>query len=835
MSTHTSIFVGRQTQLEQLNNHWRDAFHKKQGKAVFLVGEAGIGKTSLIEQFSRSVLKNYSGVQYAYAQCDQIAGDISPYAPFVQILNSLTEQAAKRDENWFVAYMREVGPDVLGMVPVAGSLLTASAKSVDFVWQRRKQNQASEADRSQFGQQDLFQQFTDTFRKIATNKNPLLLCIDDWHWADTSSTNLLFHLARQLSDVPLLLLATYRPHDAEAREHPILNVRTEMERYSLCDSLELDFLSRADVESYLIQRFPKANFEPEFIAWLMQTTSGNALFTTEYLSLLLNEELLTLEGQLAGELADLQPPANVEAVIRTRLGYLDQEAREMLAYGSVEGEQFTTLMLSRLLEIKPLSLIRKLRAVEETHRLIASLGQQSVYEQQTTVYRFVHTLIYRTLYNMLETEERVEISRLLLTLLEKSYQTADQTHQKELLPKLISHAVLLHDNYRVARYALEAAQESRDNFAYEEMFKYCQIGLRAVERVPKTESNTEELRIELLLRQGDAYSLLGQLQQAISSYREVEALAEQTQDILTIFRALMGQTWNLRLMEKYDDSVRVCHRAIALAQQLDKPFRLAQAYHRLGSTLWKQHNDEEALVWAKKSLEIRKQENHTVGLANEYHLLGIIHLSMGQLDEAMEWLQQAIVINQENENFGSLAWNFMNVAGIYEKRQDVDQVIKLYEKAIALCEEVRDQRGQGIASRSLGRIFNNMGQPGEAMIWYQRAMVIWQKFGMKSEIMIAHRGLGRAYFQQENYQEAARHFYQFLAISEEVPVKIGIPYVYADLGYIYFIENELDKALDYLQKALTIFEKRSIESGITQSRQRIAEVEAKLAEQENKE
>ena len=98
-SYQNSIFVGRQTQLNELNQHWREALHKKQGKVIFLTGEAGIGKTSLLEQFGRTVLKNYSGVQYAYAQCDQVAGDISPYAPFVQLLNSLTEQAAKKGDN----------------------------------------------------------------------------------------------------------------------------------------------------------------------------------------------------------------------------------------------------------------------------------------------------------------------------------------------------------------------------------------------------------------------------------------------------------------------------------------------------------------------------------------------------------------------------------------------------------------------------------------------------------------------------------------------------------------------------------------------------------------
>ena len=203
--------------------------------------------------------------------------------------------------------MREVGPDVLGMVPVSGSLLAVATKSVDFVWQRRKQSQAAE-EHSRFGQQDLFQQFTDTFRNLALKKNPLLLCIDDWHWADTSSTNLLFHLGRQLSDVPLLILATYRPNDAQIRGHPIVSIRAEMERYQLCADISLDFLSRGEVVSYLRQRFPQIQFELEFINWLMKITSGNALFTTEYINLLLNEKLLTSEGRLVGNLIQLEPP-----------------------------------------------------------------------------------------------------------------------------------------------------------------------------------------------------------------------------------------------------------------------------------------------------------------------------------------------------------------------------------------------------------------------------------------------------------------------------------------------------------------------------------------------
>ena len=595
------IFVGRQALLSELKGYWRNAFHKNQGGVVFLVGEAGIGKTALIKQFSEDILKYYSGIQYAYAQCGQMAGDVSPYAPFVKILNELTLEAAKKRDNWFVEFMREVGPDILGLVPAAGSMLKTAAKTVDYVWQQQNRNEASPG---QFGQQDIFQQFTDSILGIGLNKGPLLICIDDWQWADTSSTNLLFHMARQLSESPILLLVTYRPHDVEVREHPIRDVRIEMERYKLCASIELGFLDREDIVEYLNQRFPQNQFDRDFIDWLFKITGGNALFTTEYVNLLLNEKLLTVEGQLIGDLNQLAPPADVEAVLHTRIKFLDRDARDMLAYASVEGERFTTLVLSRILNVTPLSLIKRLRAIEETHQLIASMGSQIMYEQQTTVYHFVHALIHQALYNELEAEERKEINRLLLELLDEIYKNADDATKTQLLPELITHAAETQDHLAQARYTLAASRGAAKNHAHAEALKYCEAGLQALNTITKSETEINELRLRLLINLGWTEGFIGNIQQSIETIKQAEALARKLKDNLRLFWILnrLGFAW--RNLDDYGQARNCYEEAISLAMEIDDKPKLGVAYRNLADSYWKQGELEPALEWAQKALAI---------------------------------------------------------------------------------------------------------------------------------------------------------------------------------------------------------------------------------------
>ena len=293
MSKESNPFVGRATQLAEMLAYSHLAFERNQGKVIFLTGEAGIGKTTLGERFSQIIQDRYPKTRYAYACCSEKTSDISPYTPFIQLHQSLLEQEAK--ESWLLEYAKEIGPDFFDLVPIAGPTLKFAFKSTTFILEKQYTQRHKESSGTE--QINIFQRFTNSLRYIA-HRNPLLLFIDDWQWADESSTNLLFYLSRQLADSPILFLVTYRSHEAQARQHSIIDIHAEMQRYNLCANIELDFLALEAVTEYLARRFTSARFDNGFIEWLFKTTNGNPLFLKEYIELLLQDHLLTLDGQL---------------------------------------------------------------------------------------------------------------------------------------------------------------------------------------------------------------------------------------------------------------------------------------------------------------------------------------------------------------------------------------------------------------------------------------------------------------------------------------------------------------------------------------------------------
>ena len=231
--------MGRERETKRLAEHFQRMLGGT-GKLVFLTGEAGIGKSALAEEFMRSVRRLHPGLMLATGRAVEQYGTGEAYLPFLDALSTL---------------MREGGDSLPVMLrahaPTWCLQLPAFSSNGDLD-QLRRETAGATKDR-------MLREMGDALGALSATA-PLLLLLEDLHWADPSTVDLLRHLCHRIAAQRVLLLVTFRPEDLEIGNHPLKNCKIEMQAHQQCDEIALDVLSAEDVVSFLNLRFHPNDF-----------------------------------------------------------------------------------------------------------------------------------------------------------------------------------------------------------------------------------------------------------------------------------------------------------------------------------------------------------------------------------------------------------------------------------------------------------------------------------------------------------------------------------------------------------------------------------------------
>ena len=469
------VFVGRQREMGELKASLEEALSGR-GRMVTLVGEPGIGKTRTALE-----LETYAGlrgVQTLWGRCYEDVG-APPYWPWVQAIRS---------------YVRERDPDKLRSEMGTGA--TDIAEIVSDVRERLPDLKPSPA--LEDPEQARFRLFDSiaAFLKNASQSQPLVLILDDLHWADKPSLMLLEFVARELSGARLLLVGTYR--DVElSRRHPLAQTLGELTRERLFQRVLLRGLSEDDVAQF-IELTSGVEAPAGLVRAVYTQTEGNPLFVTEVVRLLVQEGQLgqTVSGVGAHGVrpdvgADLgvrpspgdreswtiRIPEGVREVIGRRLDRLSERCNETLTIASVIGRQFELAQLSRLVE--DMSEDRLLEVLEE------ALAARVIEELPTQVgrYEFTHALIQETLAEELSLTRRVRLHARIAETLEELYGDTAEANAAELAHHYgQAEAVLGTD--KLVRYSLLAGERAQGAYGYEEALSHFERALAAKEGQP---------------------------------------------------------------------------------------------------------------------------------------------------------------------------------------------------------------------------------------------------------------------------------------------------------------------------------------------------------------
>ena len=443
------VFVGREKELERLRKAFDNAF-AGHGGLVMLVGEPGIGKTRTTQE-----LETYAkmrGAQVLWGRTHESAG-APPYWPWLQAGNQYA--AAHVDDLATI-----IGPH---MPPGTVAELTRI-----FPWLLTGPNAelpeaAADPEVAQFR---LFDAYASYLRAIA-NQAPLVIALDDLHWADKPTLQMLQHIARELSRMRVLIVANYRDTDI-TRQSALSETLASLNRESGFDRIVLRGLSREEVAAYIKAR---ANVEPrrEVLDRIFEETEGNAFFLSEVVNLMAQEGTLTKTS-----ISDIAIPDGVREALGRRLNRLSEETNELLQIAAIIGRDFTYDTLTLLGDRDEDALLKMIEEALEA-RVIEETDQPGRY-------RFTHAQMQETLLAELSTTRRVRLHGQVGEALERRY----GAHADERAGRLAMHfaeAATLSPRFsdKAAKYSGTAGRQALAQSAYPEAARHFRAALSARE------------------------------------------------------------------------------------------------------------------------------------------------------------------------------------------------------------------------------------------------------------------------------------------------------------------------------------------------------------------
>ena len=500
-----SPFVGRSAELAALRVLVpREAGER--GRLALLGGEAGSGKSRLVRELAHALAGE--GVLVLYGACDAVVH--TPYRPFAEALDQLVRGT---DPDVLRADLGGAGGELARLLPDLDARVSGlpAPVSADPDTERHRLHTA----------------VTDLLAG-AGHRQPLLLVLEDCHWADTPTLVLLRHLARSSSEARVLVVTTFRDTEADIPDE-LADALADLRRSDEVVRLHLGGLSEDDVGEFVRQAGAGEidPAEPGLSRALRDLTEGNAFLLCELWRALVETDAVAIEDgtlRLTVALQEIATPQSVHEVVSQRLMRLDPVTRDLLELAAVAGPEFELEVLRRAAPVQ----LERIDALEPAMRsgVIEELPFPAL------AYRFTHELVRRALYDRLSVLRRAELHLRIAEALE----AVDRPRHGRVLADLAHHfaaAAPIGGAAQAVEYNLLAAKAASAALAYDEATVRLHTALQM--GVPD-----ERQRAEILLEEGTALYRAGMSLDSLESFRQAAEIARDLREGELLARAAIG-------------------------------------------------------------------------------------------------------------------------------------------------------------------------------------------------------------------------------------------------------------------------------------------------------
>src|SRR5262249_29456025 len=407
-----------------------------------------------------------------------------------------------------------------------------------------------------------------------TTVGPLVLILEDLHWSDYSTLDLISYLARQRQTAQLMLIGTYRTVELIVSGHPLNAVKRELLAKQQCEELPLEYLTEEAVGEYLSVRFPDNRFPAELAALIHERTEGNPLFMVNAVDYLVAEGLIGKRGEnweLVVEIENVEVgvPDSIRQMIEKQIDHLGAEEQRTLATASVAGAEFSTLAIVSGLGEDRAAVEARCDGLARQRQFIQDCGVQELPNGEAlTRYGFIHALYQNVLYDRVPPARRVQLHRRLGELGEELY----GEHAREIAAELAMHFERGANYKQAVKYLQQAAENDIRRFAYREAVGLSRRGLDLLAKLPDTsERHQQELSLQLTLgvpliaTEGYAAPVVGNV------YLRARELCQQLGETPDVSEVLWGLWTFYTLRAEFGTARKIAEEFLRLAERFDCP------------------------------------------------------------------------------------------------------------------------------------------------------------------------------------------------------------------------------------------------------------------------
>jgi predicted ATPase/class 3 adenylate cyclase len=787
--------IGRENEMVQLSQMVARLAADRQGGLALVMGEAGLGKTRLVRELrsglAPNALKVLEGHSLTYRK--SIA-----YWIFQDVVRSLLNIASDVPETVLRQALHDKVQEVLSngveyTLPYLEHLM--SLKLSDPQAEERLSYLTPEQLRQQ-----TFLAFRDLLRAEA-NRVPLLVVLEDFHWADETSIDLFFFMFDVLRKAPIMIIAVSRSFESEVPALIQTRARQRLGENFRCVQLEPLPPEQSKQLFYSLLAIP--NLPDELREQIIQRSSGSPFYLEEILRMLIETNVIYRDGEFwkltpGADASTIGVPDTLQGLILARFDRLNLPQKRLLQTAAVIGYQFNLQVLKLVMpggNERDLQSVLKL-LVEREFIVPRSNPMENGYV-------FKNVIVSDTIYGTLLQRDRRELHARVADAIEEHY-AGRLDSQVELLASHFLRGARLE---RALYYLILAGQKAARGYANEQARQQFEQALSLMTKIDYSTQQALQIHIGL----GDVLVIIGEYQAGRDHYQvALETISDEDQQQFAAesvsLQRMIATTFERQ--GDYEKSLSRLHRAsqILSMYHLDLPVEQARIFNDMGWIYFRRGKTDQAETCLNQALELGRVTNQIDVIASIYNRLGGVFFQKEKFEQAVEYVHLSLELREKIGDIAAVARSYNNLGLLDWKRGNWDTALENFDQALRLQLNLGDVEGMIELNTNIGMLQLDRGNIDEARRCLSEALSTAQQIGHTYLVGLLSMNISNLYVFVENWPVALDYARRSLSSFKEIGTTDHLVELYAYTGLAWLGLGALDEAYKWGQDAINLFE-----------------------------